>query len=241
MLTCRVLAVDMPAYQRFTLQIQHLQLQQPSIVEQSLLLSKAREHLTEEELCTMLPLMEIKPHRFKVESMLQLMEMDAVTLQALHKGEISLKTVSKLSSLNKEDRHAIISLIQSYRLGGSKQHKLAEMVVELVNREQTSFAHLLSDWYRHTEIKDKENRPQQAATLLSFLYRKCHPQLTAEEDDFNRWISSLQLPKSTRITHSQAFEDENVELSIRFANKDSLASSWKKIQQILQGKSIKER
>lgn len=240
MLTCRVLAVDTPVYERFTLQVLHLQLQQPSIVEQSYLLNKARKHLSEQELCSMLPLMGFKPQKFKVENMLQLMELDALTLQALHIGEVSLKTVSKLSPLNDEDRHQIISLIQSYRLGGSKQLKLADMAVELLKREQTSFSHLLNDWYENTEIKDKENRPQQAATLLSYLYRRCHPQLTAEEDDFNRWILSLQLPESTKITHSQAFEDETVELNIRFANKDSLRTCWNKIHQIVPAKELKE-
>lgn len=238
-LTCRVLPEDTPPIRLFRLQAQYLQLQQPSIVEQSLLLNKASKFLSTEELCSLLPLMGYKPQLFKAKSILQLLEMDAAVLHALHCGVVSLKTASKLSSLDNEDRRDIIRLITSYRLGGSKQLKLVEMVIELVKREQTSLKQLLEGWHSSTATKDKENLPQQATTLLSHLYRKGHPLLMAEEDSFTRWSQSLQLPESTRVSHSQAFEDETVELSIRFASRDNLEACWEKIQQTVKEKSIK--
>lgn len=238
-LTCRILAGEIEAIQRFRLQTRYLQLRQPSIVEQSLLLNKASEFLSKQELCSLLPLMGYKPQLFKVESILQLLEMDAETLHALHFGVVSLKTASKLSFLDRVDRLEMIRLIKSYRLGGSKQLNLVDMVTELLKREQSSLKQLLEDWHSSIEIKDKENLPQQAARLLNHLYRKTHPLLMAEEDTFTKWCQSLQLPESTRVSHSQAFEDETVELTIRFANRDTLGTCWEKIEQVVLANSIK--
>lgn len=233
-ITCRALAVDTPAYHRFTLQTLHLHLQgQPSVVEQSFLLSRAREHLSDQELCSLLPLMGIKPSQFKVDSMLNLMQLDPLILQAIHQGEVSLKTVSRLTSLDKGDQDELIELIKTYRLGGSKQLKLADMSVELVKREQASLKTIVSDWRQQAALRDKDNLPQQAAALLTYLYRRCHPLITAAEDDFKQLSQSLQLPDSTRLSHSQAFEDDEVELCIRFAGKESLVACWEKIKDIV--------
>ncbi len=232
-ITCQILPPFTPAALTFSYQVLHDFSCQGNPIMQAYLLQKAHSTLPEEEVLPLLALMGYKPHRYKLNELTELLLLEASAILALHQGIIAQKTGKQLSRLHHEDQQYVVDLITTYRLGGSKQQKMVEMITELTLRHNKPVRELLKDWLPDTKKKNN-NMPQQLQGLLQYLYEQCYPSTTDAEKNFKELMQELQPPEGITIAHSPSFEDESMELRLRFDNAATIKKNWERIKKIVQ-------
>lgn len=223
---CQVFALDTPPSILYPLQIIHgLSTLITSPVLQAILLDQAQQHLEANELLRLLPLMGHKAQAYKIDELTAMLRLQPAVLRGLHAGTLAIKTVKLLNRLPPDEQQRVIELITRYRAGGSKQQKLVEMLIELRLRHDQSIQTLLHPWLDE-QPRESDNPPQQLHNLLNHLHERCAPHSSEAEKNFQRLLRELAPPAHLRINHCPAFEDESLEVVIRFANQAVLQHHW---------------
>jgi ParB family chromosome partitioning protein len=231
-ISCQILPLSMPAAWVFSCRILHDSSHLRSPIMQAYLLQEASKALPEEEVLPLLPLMGHKPQRYKLKELTGLLRLEASAIFTMHQGILAQKIGKQLSLLHHEDQHHVIDLITTYRLGGSKQQKMVEMITELTLRHNKPVREIIQDWLPDT--KNNNNMPQQLHGLLQYLYEQCYPSKTEAERKFKELMQELQPPKGITIAHSPSFEDESVEVLLTFNNAAIVKKNWERIKKIIQ-------
>ena len=229
---CQIFPASTPAVTLLSLQVLfNQQAGQMSPVLQAWIASRAQTLLSEQEQMALLVLMGIKPQRYKRNELIALLHLDPSAVMALHQGLLAQKSGKQLALLAPEDQRLVVRVINAYRLGGSKQQKLLEMVGELVLRENRPVADLLATWLPGEG--EPNNLPQRAQHLLDHLHRLCFSEKEAAEKAFQGFVRSLQPPEGITIDHSLSFEDESVEVRLRFADAEALRQHWQALRSLV--------
>ncbi len=232
---CRILAPCPPLFRRYSLQIAHdLASLQASPILQAHLLRKAQHDVSTEEQLRLLVLMGYKPQRYKLKELESFLQLDRSAIVALHRGILSQKTAKQLTCLSPADQQQIVNLICTYRLGGSKQQKLVEMVMELTRRDNRPILAIINQWTADDQEMTVENLPQRLQMLMQHLQEQCYPARTSAEQHFHKLVQELQPPEMITIRHSLSFEDEQVEVGLRLADTDTLRQKWEAIKKIVE-------
>jgi len=230
---CQILPPTTPPVTLYSFQVlPNLSSSPSSPILQAHLLREAQQALPEDELLQLLVLMGYKPQRYKLEELISFLQLEPSTLLALHRGILSPKSGKQLGLLSHEDQHSLVKLITTYRLGGSKQQKLIEMVMELVLRNNSSVAEIISKWLP-VEESAVDNIPQQVQSLMQYLYEQCYPGKAAAEKAFRNLVQELQPWEGVTLAHSLSFEDEKLEIRLTFADAATLRENWEKIKTIV--------
>ena len=224
---CLVLPPDTSPLHRYSLWVLHdLAALQASPILQAHLLRQARENLNDEDLYSLLSLMGHKPHRAKLEELGAFLDLCPATVLACHRGHLSARAVGLMHRLSPADQEVATRLIEQYRPGGSKQFKLVEMITELVLREGTTVQELVGEWLTDDTEQPADNGPQRIQGLLQTLSARCWPEKTRLEKQFQQFVRQLHLPEGVAIDPSPSFEDDSVEMRLRFANADQFLARW---------------
>jgi len=230
-ITCQILPPAISPYILFSLQILHdLSSPQASPILQAHLFKKAQLALPEEDVLSLLSLMGCKPQRHKLKELTDLLQLEPTAILALHRGSLSRKLGKHFALLSHEDQRHLVNLINTYRLGGSKQQKIVEMVTELVLRDKITAGEIINKWLPDNEKTSSENMPQQLNGLMQYLHEQCFPGKTAAERNFKKLVQELQPPEEITVEHSLSFEDEQLEVRLRFANGATLRKKWAEIK-----------
>jgi hypothetical protein len=226
---CRVLPPTAPAMFRYSLHLLHGHAppHQSSPIVQAHLLRQASQQLDRTELLSLLSLMGYKPHHHVLDELIGLLHLAPAVVLAMHQGLLAPKNGRMLRLLPVEDQTSLAGLIATYRPGGSKQFKLVEMVTELCLRHNRSVDVLLGEW-QQTEHR-QDNHPQRLHGLLQNLAALTWPKRTKMEKRLQRFTNDMRLPDDATVVPSTSFEDESVELRLRFANSDILLHKWEQI------------
>lgn len=230
--TCQIFPASTPVTTLMDLQALLLrQAGETSPVVHAWLASQAHEALDAPDLLALLDLMGYKPQPHKLKELIDLLQLESSILLALHQARLAYKSVRQLTLLDPEDQKVVVRIISAYRLGGSKQQKLLDMLVELVMRENKSVLDLVGAWLPEENAAD--NLPQRAQHLLDFLQANCYPARTAAEKDFQGLVRKLQPPEGITIDHGLNFEDDSVEVRLRFTNGQSLQQHWPTLRSLI--------
>ena len=232
-IACRVLSEQTPASARFALRILHdREAYQKSPILQACLLQEAAALLPAREQLALLPLMGLKPQQHLLEERIRLLQLDENLQVALHRQVLQLKTITLLQRLAVEEQKYLLELLQRYHLGGSKQQKLVELMVELHLREGCSMADLLAEW--HSTNPPVDNLPQESQHLLQYLHNRYNPELLRAEERFNAQVRRLQPPDGISLGHTASFEDEGITVELRYAGWEVLQRSWPQLLMALE-------
>lgn len=229
---CQIFPASMAAVRLLTLQVLfNQQAGQMSPVLQAWIASRANSLLEEQEQMALLVLMGIKPQLYKRNELIALLHLDPSAILALHQGLLSHKSSQQLTLFTPEDQRLVVRVISAYRLGGSKQQKLLEMTGELVLRENRPVSDLLAAWL--PKEGETDNLPQRAQQLLDYLQRCCFPEKESATKAFQAFARSLQPPEGITIDHSPSFEDECVEVRLRFSDAEALLQHWQTLRSLV--------
>ncbi len=208
-----------------------------SIVEQIVFFEKVLLASPMKKVLPMLEQLGYKPQKHILKDLLKLRVLSESVLQTMHYGSIAIKNARKLLNLSETDQVMIVQLITTLHFGGSKQQKLIDLCTELIMRKKMSLEKILADFPSADEQGQTMNIPQQGTALLSWLHSECYPKISLAENSFKRKVARLNLPSTMHISHTPAFENEEITLSLYFPDWRSLDKVLESINKIIQDKS----
>jgi ParB family transcriptional regulator, chromosome partitioning protein len=231
----QIVPVSTPPLTLYALQILHdLPAVQANPILQAYVLRQAHQNLSREELPSLLALLGYNDNSRKIKDLIALLDLASEAVLALHRGLLSPKTGKQLTKHTREDQRCIVELIVTYRLGGSKQQKLIELLTELTLRDQQPVRHCIAQW-REGRLSTTENLPQQVQELLAYLSAKSAPASTRAKESFQTMVRQLRPPNNITIDHSLSFEDERLNVHLDFASKEALMEKWEQLKKIMTG------
>ncbi|MHB1014283.1 MAG: ParB/RepB/Spo0J family partition protein [Desulfurivibrionaceae bacterium] len=199
-----------------------------TVVEQAIFFQKILVHLDENEAARrFLPALGLEPHPHHLHNLLPFLGLEEHLLTALHEGRLHEGVARELLALNFTDRLSLYELIEMLSFSVGNQKKITATCRELAARHNTSVMALLCQ-PEVREILDplETNIPQKTARLMQWFTGQRFPSLAEAEQDFRTFAASLRLPKEVALSHSPSFEQDQVHLSIPFANQDELRRLW---------------
>ncbi|MBB5348881.1 hypothetical protein HNQ81_002622 [Desulfoprunum benzoelyticum] len=141
----------------------------------------------------------------------------------VHQRFISETMALELLQLEAEDRSRLADLFTDFQMGGGKQRRFFSLARDVAMRAETSIAELLDQPPLQEILQHRQmNAPQKVQNLLVILQQMATPSLYRDEQSFKARVATLALPSTCTVLHSQAFETEEVHLSIKFENFDQL-------------------
>lgn len=192
-----------------------------SLAEKARFIQIASEYMTKEEIIeNFSKRLEIRERHSVVDEMLGLLAMDVDIVKEIHCGRLQFKMIGELLRLKSPgDRLALVSLFKELSLGGGKQKKLFSLIRDLAYRNRTSVSEFLEGNEIQQILNHKDmNPPQKAQHLGSLLQEKLTPTYLDSENKFVNFAKELGLPENFSLGHSQAFETDEITLSINFKN-----------------------
>jgi len=232
---CLVAPHDIPAFSLFSLLLHHALIGgQLSVIEQANFFRKTLNRLPEAQALPLLIPLGYKAQKYKIQELLNFLSLDTSVIAGLHLGMIQPKSAQKMQRLAPSDQQELARLIKELRLGGSKQHKLIDLSVDLMMRNDRSLREIIEHYRQENEVRNQgNNKPQEAASFLRWLFEKCHPESVAAAAEFKRFAAELEAPPAINVDHSRSFEDDTVVLSLSFAGRASLLKVWPEIKTIV--------
>jgi len=181
--------------------------------------------LGEERQCDLLTRLGINPRHKPPAAFLALLELEPEARLAVDDTTIAPPVALSLFDLEPEARDLICRIIVAMKLSRSGQKGLLQATVELARRQKKKEHEIAADIWRQCALIEG-NPPQKAAALSRLLNEKLYPRAAAAMQEFNAFVSRLELPKNAAVSHSPAFESDRVELKITFNNRNELARFW---------------
>ena len=181
-----------------------------------------------------LPPLGLSPHPFHLQQIVALTTLEQPLALALHAGTLDEKAAAGMTGLSFRDRLALFDLIDTLKLSVSNQRKIVALCQDLAKRHDTSIHAILSDPELKAIIDHPEaNLPQQSAQVMRTLGRRQAPRLAAAEKDFSELSNRLNLPRGVSLSHSPAFEKDELTLTATFANETALTKTWPELAALL--------
>jgi len=210
-----------------------------SFAEKARFVQIATGYMTKEEIITNFSgKLEIRGQISAINEMLDLLKLDVEIIREIHNGRLQHKMIGELLRIKiPEDRLALVSLFKYLSLGGGKQKKLFSLIRDLAYRNHSSISEFLRSEELELILNHKEmNPPQKAQHLGSFLQAKLTPAYLESENNFSAFVKGLELPENLTLSHSQAFETDEVTLSILFNNSSECQQLLPGIKEIVKSK-----
>ena len=196
----------------------------------------ALQHLSLDELAkTFLSRITSKSNISTVKRLLRLLDLENEIQQLVHHLVLTEGMAYDLLQMSPQDRVKITGIFVEFQMGGGKQKRLFMLLRDICQRKHIPIC-LFLERPEITEIlQHKEmNNPQKLQHLFSFLQQMSTPTLNADEDSFKLQINRLKLPASCYVQHSPAFESNEINLTIRFADMARLNMLWPEIVGVLE-------
>jgi hypothetical protein len=108
------------------------------------------------------------------------------------------------------------------------------MIIELALRANKPVEDVLHGWFSLEQELVEENIPQRLHGLLQYLQEKYWPERSKREKNFQKFVQELQLPEWVSVTPTPSFEDERVEMRLRFVNREEMKKRWEKIKMVIE-------
>lgn len=232
-INCRIVAEDVSTLQLLDLLYEEETRNRPlTSIELAHYLKLCSNHLNNDEqheLYTRRSFPE-KPHFTK--RLLELLSLEYPLQVGLMEGLISENIARELLRMGPDDRAELYALFLQLNIGGGKQKRMLGLLRDLAGREGVSLsAYIQQDPLQAILNHPEMNIPQKTQSLLQHLQQHHSPALTHAELQFNTWRKGLTLPDTCTITHSIAFEQDSVTLSVKFKDRKQFESCWKDMQQ----------
>lgn len=179
------------------------------------------------------PILQLKQNKKIISDSLKMLELDISTQLKIHEGQLSNKLIANLIKLTETDRKKVIEVITQLKLGNSKQKRFLELCTELANRKEIPIQQLLDEDEFESLLNQQEvNIPQVTHQVLQLLQEKCFPKSSGAIKEFMVRKQNLKLPKNCDLQHTQAFEKDEVTLTITYESLDDFENKWKELQKI---------
>ena len=235
-LTCLVLGQDTPAKQiLLTVLEDQLLSGHISSIEKAYFFKYCLNSMAIDEAAEKyLPILSEKIKLHTIKKLTRLLELEPELQISIHEGIISEKTAHELLNLTPGDRLTLHDIFLDLGLGGGKQNRLLALSKDLAYREGTTITQLLSGSdCKEILIHPEMNQPRKLTNLLVTLHKRLFPKSNSAEEAFLKRVHKLDLPSACSITHSQAFERDDVTVTMHFKNLLKVEENITEIKKIM--------
>jgi hypothetical protein len=182
-----------------------------------------------------LPVLSEKIQVQIIRKLSHFLELEPELQISMQYGKISDKTAHELLTLTPGDRLTLHDIFLALELGGGKQNRLLALSKDLASREGTTITQLLSGSdYKEILIHPEMNKPQKIANILTVLQKRLFPHSNSAEEIFLKKIQKMNLPATCSISHSQAFERDDISVTMRFKNLAKVEKNILEIKKIVE-------
>jgi hypothetical protein len=160
----------------------------------------------------------------------------------VHHRFISEVLAFELLRLKADDRIQLADLFSDFQMGGGKQRRFFSLARDIAMRRETSITAILAlpplqEILQHRQM----NAPQKVQNLLAILQQMATPSVYGDDQSFKVRVSALALPPSCTVVHSQAFETDEVCLSIKFENFKQLRMASAALLEMLKNVGVSDK
>lgn len=132
---------------------------------------------------------------------------------------LSEKVLKTLSDFSAQEQETLSAIIEDHQMGTSNQRIFLEETKEYLLRQHIGVNTLINREDIRGLISRREGDTAASTTrLLQHLFALNHPNLSQSEQNFKDEVDALRLPKECTVSHSPAFEKDEITLKIKFKN-----------------------
>jgi len=178
------------------------------------------------------PLWGEAPREFVVQRHLAIAALEPPILQGLHDGSITDKTAAALTGFSFRDRLALYDIIQGLSLSVSNQRRLLHYCLDVSKRRGVTVHSLLAADDIAAILAGEQPNHRKTARLMEVLAELHAPALTDASRRFRDFADSLALPSWAAVSHTPAFENDQVTLHLTMDGQEQAARLWQEICKI---------
>jgi hypothetical protein len=162
-----------------------------------------------------LPLLQIPPTAFYLDSFLSISRLDSIAKKAIAAKNLPFPIARMLAEFQTEDLEKIIPLLLP--LGQNKQREVLEDLLEISKRKNIFPRHILETPGIRAVLQSSKWPPVQKSERVHLaLRRERFPHLTAWEESFQSALRELGWPRGISLEPAAYFETDDMEASFRF-------------------------
>jgi len=186
-----------------------------------------------------LPLLEVPPTAFYLDSLLSLSKLDPNAKKAIAGKNLPFLIARMLVEFQAEDLEKIIPLLLP--LGQNKQKEVLEDLLEISKRNNVSPRHILETPGIQTVLQSSKWPPVQKSERVRLaLRRERFPHLTAWEESFQSALRELGWPRGISLEPAPYFETDDMEASFQFKDEREFRAHLRKLLDVSSRQEFKK-
>ena len=183
-----------------------------------------------------LPLFELQSNVRILQQVIDLAGLEQGLQEYLVRKDLSLSTSALFLHLDKEDREAILPLLEALQPGENRVKEIISFLREISLRDGVSLSSFLGRKDIAMILSDQETqRPQRIEQLRRIVKEMRFPRLSGMEKKFAEYKRSLSLPPQISFHPPPFFEGEEFRMELRFKDLESFRELVTRLNQISEG------
>ena len=183
-----------------------------------------------------LPLFELQSNVRILQQVIDLAGLEQGLQEYLVRKDLSLSTSALFLHLDKEDREAILPLLEALQPGENRVKEIISFLREISLRDGVSLSSFLGRKDIAMILSDQETqRPQRIEQLRRIVKEMRFPRLSGMEKKFAEYKRSLSLPPQISFHPPPFFEGEQFKMELRFKDLKELGGLLARLRRISEG------
>ena len=188
-----------------------------------------------------MPLLELERSKKTFQNLVSVVKIKPALQKLLHSLKIPAKVFQVFYLWTAEDQEFAEYFFSKTRPNANKLRDFLELLEEIARRDDISQKDILSFPSTIAILKNKDLLPSQKYDRIhKFLKEKRYPVLSVLKKRVAYAIDEMKLDEKTRLKYQESFENDEIQLELKFRDERELARQVEKIFQALQSGSIEK-
>jgi ParB/RepB/Spo0J family partition protein len=188
-----------------------------------------------------LPLFSLEPNEKILNTYLSLAPMEDELKSYVLSEEVSRTNIRKITSLNPDDRKALLSLLPSLKLGENRLREMLTLFEEVSRKNRCTFREVIHRSEIQIILSQKELTPsQRTERMKKVLMDLRYPRMRQMEEGFERKKKELNLSSAVSLRHSPFFEGKGMSVEFQFETLEEYRSILSSLSLLAEKKEFQE-
>ncbi|MEC9019523.1 MAG: ParB/RepB/Spo0J family partition protein [Nitrospinota bacterium] len=186
-----------------------------------------------------MPLLELERSKKKFQNLLSVVKIEPALQKLLHSFNVTAKVFQVFYLWTTEDQQVAEYFFSKTHLNANKLRDFLELLEEIARRDDISPKDILSSRSTIAILENKNLLPSQKYDRIhKILKEKRYPVLSDLKKRVACALDEMKLDEKTRFKYQESFENDEMQLELKFRDERELARQVEKIFQALQSGSI---
>ncbi|KHE93284.1 MAG: ParB N-terminal domain-containing protein [Candidatus Scalindua rubra] len=177
------------------------------------------------------PLLKIPPNKNIIDKYLSVLRLDDQIKQSVASSELELERAFLLIALNDADREVVYRFLFRESITNTNEAKEAIrnlLDLKLIKRLEID-EFLSSGEISHIISDTKSNKRQKGDKICKLIKSMRYPSISMKEEEFNKTCRAMRLDNDVRINHSRYFEGDEVRITLKASNEETLGNNLERL------------